>query len=442
MNERDDSPQQHQQRPVQPFQLFLKPVGSLCNLRCSYCYYLGCGRRQEERADGDVKELLPEELLPVREDDNRGWKGATSPSWLMSDALLTEYTSQHLAAIAGAVPFFSWHGGEPMLAGLPFFRRAVELQKKMVPDGYRVINGIQTNATLIDAEWAQFLRDERFVTGVSLDGPEQFHNTHRRNAEGKGSFDEVMRGITLLRRYEVPFEILCVVNSENVESPLEIYRFFRSLGASFITFLPLVERVAASPQQSAGGSSQQSAAASPQQSVATVTARSVRPAPFGRFLCAIFDEWLSNDIGRIEVQIFEEALRSAFGLEHQLCVFRPECGAVPVVDRNGDFYSCDHYVTDSHLLGNIITRHLSSLLSDPRQLAFGRYKRLSLPSYCLQCEVLDMCNGECPKNRFAVTPGGEPGLNWLCEGYRLFFNHCRPFVNEVARVWGGRQPSG
>jgi uncharacterized protein len=274
---------------------------------------------------------------------------------------------------------------------------------------------MQTNATLIDDEWGRFLREEGFYAGVSLDGPERLHNIHRLRPDGKGTFDDVMRGLSVLRDHDVPHEILCVVNNDNVHAPMEVYRFFKSLGVPFITFLPLAERQG--------------------NNIAGVTARSVRPADFGRFLSAIFDEWVENDIGKIKVQIFEEALRTAFGQEHTLCIFKPVCGMVPVVETNGDFYSCDHFVDKEHLIGNIRDSSLDSLLDHPRQKSFGEAKKSSLPRYCIDCEVLEMCNGECPRNRFLTAPDGEPGLNYLCEGYRQFFNHCRPFVSEVANVW-------
>jgi uncharacterized protein len=268
---------------------------------------------------------------------------------------------------------------------------------------------------LIDDAWGRFLKEEGFYVGLSIDGPERFHNRNRLRADGGDTFADVMRGVEIVRKHGVPHEVLCVVNSSNVNSPLEVYRFFRSIGAEYVTFLPLVERKSRSSSE--------------------VTERSVIAADFGRFLAEVFDEWISDDIGRIKVQVFEEALRTAFGQEHTLCIFKPVCGVVPVVEMNGDFYSCDHYVDDSHRLGNIMESSLAMLLDDPRQKAFGEAKKSALPRYCLDCEVLEMCNGECPRNRFITAPDGEPGLNYLCEGYKYFFNHCRPFVSEVARLW-------
>jgi len=368
------------------FQVFVKPVGAACNLRCSYCYYL------------------------EKEHSRRGIGGS-----VMSDKVLEEYIRQHIKATDGSEVFFSWHGGEPAVAGLEFFRRAVAIQKRVAPDGCRVMNGMQTNATLIDEEWGRFLREEGFYVGVSLDGPERFHNINRVRHDGSGTFADVMRGLGVLRAYGVPHEILCVVSNDNAHAPLEVYRFLKSLQVSFITFLPMVERESPATDR--------------------VTTRSVRSADFGRFLSEIFDEWIKNDIGKVKVQVFEEALRTAFGQDHTLCIFKPVCGAVPVVEMNGDFYSCDHFVDEEHRIGNIMDSSLESLIDHPRQRGFGEAKKSTLPSYCIDCEVLVICNGECPKNRFLISPDGEPGLNYLCEGYRQFFNHCRPFIDEVARVW-------
>ena len=368
------------------FQVFVKPVGAACNLRCSYCYYL------------------------EKEHSRRGIGGS-----VMSDKVLEEYIRQHIKATDGSEVFFSWHGGEPAVAGLEFCRRAVAIQKRVAPDGCRVLNGLQTNATLIDQDWGEFLREEGFYVGVSLDGPERFHNINRVRHDGSGTFADVMRGLGVLRAYGVPHEILCVVSNDNAHAPLEVYRFLKSLQVSFITFLPMVERESPATDR--------------------VTTRSVRSADFGRFLSEIFDEWIKNDIGKVKVQVFEEALRTAFGQDHTLCIFKPVCGAVPVVEMNGDFYSCDHFVDEEHRIGNIMDSSLVSLIDHPRQRGFGEAKKSTLPRYCIDCEVLVICNGECPKNRFLISPDGEPGLNYLCEGYRQFFNHCRPFIDEVARVW-------
>jgi uncharacterized protein len=368
------------------FQVFVKPVGAVCNLGCQYCYYL------------DKQQLYPEK---------QGFR--------MPDDLLEEYIIQHISASSGPELFFSWHGGEPTLAGLQFFKRVVELQKKYLPENWIVINGLQTNGTLLSHEWCRFLKREHFIVGISLDGPENIHSIYRFRKDSQACFDEVLRGYGLLRQYGIPCEILCVVSSVNVGYPLEIYRYFKQLKVEFITFLPLVEKETSQGKQ--------------------VSERTVSAKVFGEFLCTIFDEWKTSDIGILKIQLFEEALRTAFGLDHTLCIFKETCGGVPVVEHNGDFYSCDHFVDEGHMLGNIRKTTLSQLLESPQQKAFGQAKLTNLPNYCLKCEVREMCNGACPKDRFIKTWDGEKGLNYLCEGYKLFFNHCKPFVEQVAKVW-------
>ena len=352
------------------FQVFVKPVGAICNLACQYCYYT------------EKEHLYPE-----------------GTGFRMEDDLLEEYIIQHIGASPGPELFFSWHGGEPTLAGVEFFERVVALQQKHLPENRSIINGLQTNGTLLTHEWCRFLKKENFVVGISLDGPEDLHSAFRFRKGGQSCFDEVIRGYHLLMQYHIPCEILCVVNSRNVHYPLRTYRFFKELNARYITFLPLVEK-----QTNSGK---------------LVSERSVPAKAFGEFLCAIFDEWKIADIGSIKIQIIEEALRTAFGVEHTLCIFKTTCGGVPVLERNGDLYSCDHFVNKGHLLGNIRETYFSQLLESPAQIAFGQAKLTSLPDYCLKCEVREMCNGACPKDRFIITPGGEPGLNYLCEGYQL-----------------------
>jgi uncharacterized protein len=363
------------------FQVFVKPAGAACNLRCDYCYYTSVNSLY-----GDKKSLLSNDLLET-------------------------YIVSHFEASATDTVIFSWHGGEPLLAGLDFYRKAVMLQKKHKPSGVRVLNGIQTNGTLLNDKWCRFFASEKFMVGISIDGPAEMHDSFRKKAAGAGSFEMVYKGFSLLKANGILPEILCVVSSANMDHPLEVYDFFRNLGIRFITFLPLVERV--------GG---------------TVSGRSVVPAQFGTFLSRIFDEWLANDIGKISIQIFEEALRTAFNQDHTLCVFKSECGGVPSLERNGDLYSCDHYVDAGHLLGNININSLEEMMGSEKQLGFGRLKT-KLPHYCLTCDVLKMCNGECPRNRFVASPDGEVGLNYLCEGYKYFFRHCRPFIEAVCSAW-------
>ncbi len=375
------------------FQIFTKPVSYRCNLNCSYCYYL------------EKKDIFPD----------------SAPR--MPDDLLEKYIRGHIAAYPGKLVRFSWHGGEPTLFGIERFRRIVELQKKHCPPGKRVANGIQTNGTLLTEEWGRFLAENGFAVGISLDGPAEVHDVFRRDPQGGGTHEAAMRGFRMLARHRIPTDVLCVVNAHNVMFPLQVYRFFKSIGATHLSFLPLVEHLGSG----------------------VVSDRSVPPEAFGAFLCTIFDEWRACDIGAVKVQIFEEAARIAFGQEHSLCLFRPTCGNIPVVEHNGDVYACDHYVEPAFRVGNFAERPLADLLLSPDLVRFGEAKRTTLPRSCRSCEVLLMCNGECPKNRFATFEGEAEKVNYLCAGYRLFFNHCMPFIQAVAGQWRqqveeGRRP--
>ena len=373
-------------RASRGFQVFVKPIGSICNLGCHYCYY-----------------LKKEHLYP---------KGET---FRMPEDTLEEYIVQHIDASPEPVIRFSWHGGEPTVLGLDYFRKIVALQHKHQPPNRRIVNGIQTNGTLLDEAWCRFFAKEGFAVGLSLDGPEEMHDRYRVTKDQKPTHKQTMQGYKLLQKYNVHTDILCVVNSFNVQFPLDIYRFFKEIDAQYISFLPMVER---QPDTENG-----------------VNQLSVPAEAWGEFLCTIFDEWRDQDIGRIKVQIIEEAIRTAFNQEHSLCIFRPTCGDIPVIEHNGDFYSCDHFVDAEHLLGNIKETPLVELLESPAQTAFGNEKLDTLPRYCLECEVRSMCNGECPKNRFLKTLDGEPGLNYLCTGYKQFFIHCQPFISELAALW-------
>jgi uncharacterized protein len=368
------------------FQVFAKPVGSSCNLHCKYCYYLS------------KRDLYPD-----------------TGNLIMTDNILEKYIIQHIEASEEDIINFSWHGGEPLLAGIDFYRKVLKLQSVHKPSGKTILNGIQTNGTLIDEEWSRFIAGNGFLAGISIDGPSDYHNYFRRTGDDKETFEKVKRGYMLLKNYGVIPEILCVVNAKNVKHPLVIYDFFKKMGAKFITFLPLV----IPDSNSATG----------------VNCDSVPAEEFGHFLSEVFDAWVENDIGEIKIQIFEEAARTAFNQDHTLCIFKVNCGGVPVVEHNGDFYSCDHYVNKDYLLGNLNDHSLTWYLECERQKQFGRAKSVKLPEYCRRCEVLAMCNGECPKNRFILTPDGETGLNYLCKGYKYFFNHCRPFVEAIATVW-------
>ena len=361
------------------FQIFIKPVGARCNLRCGYCYYIDKG----DVCGSDSETVMDDETLEI-------------------------YIKHHYSASSSDTILFTWHGGEPLLAGIDFYKKAVAFQEKHLPPGKNFQNGIQTNATLITKEWCVFFAENRFSVGISLDGPDVFHDAMR-HTYNTGSFEKVIKGHRLLHEHGINTEILCVVNTYNVRYPLVIYDFFKMIGTQYLSFLPLV-------------------------SLQPII-KSVPALEFGLFLSAIFDEWVKKDIGIIKIQIFEEALRTAFNQEHSLCIFREKCGGVPVVERNGDFYSCDHFVNENWYLGNINEHSLQYFLNHPKQNTLGESKLNTLPQYCFNCEVREMCNGECPKNRFITSPDGEPGLNYLCEGYKYFFNHCKPFINSVAEAW-------
>jgi len=368
------------------FQIFVKPAGPLCNLGCRYCYYLD---KQHLYSNGET--------------------------FRMTDKLLEDYIIQHIQASPGETINFSWHGGEPTTRGLDYFRNIVEIQRKHKPPNRRIVNGVQTNGTLLNDEWCRFFAEQGFYVGLSLDGPQEMHDRYRTTKDNKPTYTQTIRGYNLLRKHRVQTEILCVVNEHNAGSPLKVYRFLKEIDARYITFLPLVEQ---QPGTRTGASD-----------------ISVSAEEWGRFLCAVFDEWVEHDIGRIKVQIFEEALRTAFNQEHSLCIFRPTCGDIPVLEHNGDFYPCDHYVDPEHLLGNLNTTPLTDLLNHPSLKSFGEAKQLNLPRECIECTVREMCNGECPRNRFIPSQDGEPGLNYLCAGYKQFFTYCQPFIREVSALW-------
>ncbi len=363
------------------FQVLVKPVGPVCNLDCRYCYYL---RKRD--------------LYPKAE------------SFRMGEDLLETYIVQHIEACPKELIFFSWHGGEPTVLGLDYFRKIVELQRKHQPRGRRILNGIQTNGTLLNEEWCRFLAAEGFYVGLSLDGPKELHDRYRITKGERPTHKQVMQSFRLLRRYKVSCDILCVVHDQNVRHPTAVYRFFKEIGGDYLQFLPLVIR----------------------QGDRGVSPETVPAEAYGAFLCSVFDEWVRHDADRIGIQNFDEAMRPFLGVDHALCLFRPTCGDVVVVEHNGDFYSCDHFVDRAHRLGNIRDTPLGEMLESAAQREFGRRKWDSLPRYCRECEVLALCNGGCPKDRFARTPEGEEPLNYLCAGYRRFFTYSRPYLQRMA----------
>ena len=363
------------------FQVMVKPIGAVCNLDCRYCYYL------------QKKELYPD-AGPLR----------------MADDLLERYIVQHIEASPTEAILFSWHGGEPTVLGLDYFLRIVELQRKHRPPGRSILNGIQTNGTLLDEAWCRFLEEEQFFVGLSMDGPRELHDRYRVDKQQRATHKSVLQAFQLLQRHRIHCDVLCVVHHQNARQPAAVYRYFKDIGVKFLQFLPLVARGAE------GG----------------VSAETVSPEAYGNFLCTIFDEWVRQDVGKVNIQNFDEATRPFLGMEHALCVSGPVCGNIVVLEHNGDVYACDHFVDPAHRLGNIRDTPLAELLQSPALLEFGRDKRDRLPRYCRECAVLSLCNGGCPKDRLARTPDGEEGLNYLCRGLKEFYTHSRPTLQKLA----------
>jgi len=382
------------------FHIMTKPVGPICNLDCKYCFY-----------------LEKENLYPARRDVT---------DWAMPDDVLESYIRQYIEAQGAPAVSFAWQGGEPTLLGVDYFRKVVGLQKKYA-GGRRIENAFQTNGVLLDDEWGAFLAENKFLVGLSIDGPRELHDCYRVDKGGQPTFDRVMRGLEFLRKRGVEFNTLTVLHRINSRHPLKVYRFLKEVGSGFIQFIPIVERVAAKPNRDG------LVLIGPGEEPATrVSPWSVEPAQYGKFLCAIFDEWVRQDVGRYFVQLFDVALESWLGVDQSLCVFRPTCGSALALEHNGDLYSCDHFVYPEHKLGNIMERPLESLAFSTGQQKFGTDKRDTLPRYCRECEVRFACNGECPKHRFIRTPDGEAGLNYLCAGYKKFFKHIDPYMRFMA----------
>jgi len=360
------------------YHVLAKPTGAICNLDCKYCFF-----------------LKKEELYP-------------GSNFRMSDEVHEAYIKQLFEAHQVPQVTVAWQGGEPTLMGLDFFRRSVELQKKHQKPGTQIENTFQTNGILLNEEWCQFFHENNFLIGLSMDGPKELHDFYRKDKGGHGTFDRVVRAARLLQKHKVEFNILCTVNRKNADHPLEVYQFFRDeLAAHYIQFIPIVERDNESGFQEGN----------------KVTDRSVSPAQWGHFLIKIFDEWLKRDVGRTFVLNFDGALAGWLGMAGTVCIFGPTCGLGMTLEHNGDLYSCDHFVEPNYYLGNILKTPIIELVASERQRKFGQDKMDMLPRYCRGCEVLFVCNGECPKNRLIQTPDGEQGLNYLCEGYKAFFKH-------------------
>lgn len=352
----------------------------------------------------------------------------------MSDLVLESYISQYIASQPQDTVMFAWQGGEPTLLGVEYFDKIVALEKKYA-NGKRIENAVQTNGVTLDAKWADFLAAQDFLVGVSIDGPRELHDYYRVDKGQQPTFDHVIRGIGYLKAAGARFNTLSVVSRRNSYHPLDVYRFLREVGGGFIQFIPVVERASHTPLRNGLTLLEPDS-----EEEGMVTEWSVEPSAYGNFLCAIFDEWVRNDVGETFVQIFDVTLESWLGMQPGLCVFSETCGAALALEHQGDLYSCDHYVYPQNKLGNILDNPLASLACQPSQVRFGNAKRDTLPQYCIECDVRFACNGECPKHRFALTPTGSPGLNYLCAAYKQFFHHVAPYMEFMGRELSRHQP--
>lgn len=385
------------------FHIMTKPIGPICNLDCKYCFYL-------------EKERL-----------YTSHSGHSAHSdWKMADEVLESYVRQYIQAQQADTINFAWQGGEPTLLGVDFFRRVTAFQKKYGEDK-RIENAFQTNGVLLDDEWGEFLAQNRFLVGLSIDGPRELHDHYRVDKGNQPTFNRVIAGLNMLKKHGVDYNTLTVVNRHNARKPLDVYRFLKEIGSGYMQFIPVVERIAREANDAGLVLIQPSDSGDAQ-----VSEWSVDPVDYGRFLCAIFDEWVRNDVARYYVQIFDVALEAWVGMPASLCVFRETCGSAMAMEHNGDLYSCDHFVYPENKLGNIMERPLESLVESTQQAKFGLDKRDSLPRYCRECDVRFACNGECPKHRFIRTPDREAGLNYLCGGYKMFFHHVDPYMRFMA----------
>lgn len=361
------------------FSLMAFPAASICNLNCEYCYYL------------DKRNLYPAEN-----------------KFKMSEKILEKYIKQYLDAVRGPIVQFGWQGGEPTLRGIDFFKKVIELQQKYLPAGWHVENSLQTNGTLLNDQWAQFLKENKFLVGISIDGPAALHNKYRKDKLGQGSFSKVLAGLEKLENYQVDYNVLTVVNDSNSQQPNEVYGFLKDLKVNFMQFIPIVEL----------------------DQEGDLTSRSVKPIEYAKFLIKIFNQWIT-DIGEVYVQIFEEVLGVYLGRQANLCIFNSECGKGPVMEYNGDLYSCDHFVDPEYRLGNINDKSILEMMNSKKQYEFGRAKRENLNQKCLICDYLFICNGGCPKNRIIDT-GDKCKLNYLCDGYKLFFAYIDVYMKKLA----------
>lgn len=388
---------------AKPLYVMLKPAGAHCNLACKYCYYL------------EKNKLYP-----------------TAQRHLMSDEMLEQFTREYIEAQTMSQVLFTWHGGEPLLRSIDFYRKALSLQQKYA-GGRRIDNVIQTNGTLLTDEWCEFFAQNHWLVGISIDGPQPYHDHYRLTAAGKPSWKKVMQGIKLLKKHGVEWNAMVVVNAYNVNHPLEFYRFFKENGCQFLQFTPIVERLTRHEDG-------RTLASLADKNEIPLSEASVTPERWGYFLCAIFDEWVRKDVGKIFVEIFDCTLANWMGISPGICAYSKECGHAGVMEHNGDVYSCDHFVFPEYKLGNIRDHSLIDMLYGEQQQEFSRLKHSSLPRQCKECDMEFACHGECPKNRFMKDKYGDSGLNYLCPGYYHYYQHVAPYMDYMKQELMAQRP--
>ena len=388
---------------AKPLYVMLKPAGAHCNLACRYCYYL------------EKNKLYP-----------------TAQRHLMSDEILEQFTREYIEAQTMSQVLFTWHGGEPLLRSIDFYRKALSLQQKYA-GGRRIDNVIQTNGTLLTDEWCEFFAQNHWLVGISIDGPQPDHDHYRLTAAGKPSWKKVMQGIKLLKKHGVEWNAMAVVNAYNANHPLEFYRFFKENGCQFLQFTPIVERLTRHEDG-------RTLASLADKDEISLSEASVTPEQWGYFLCAIFDEWVRKDVGKIFVEIFDCTLANWMGISPGICAYSKECGHAGVMEHNGDVYSCDHFVFPEYKLGNIRDHSLIDMLYGEQQQEFSRLKHSSLPRQCKECDMEFACHGECPKNRFMKDKYGDSGLNYLCPGYYHYYQHVAPYMDYMKQELMAQRP--
>lgn len=388
---------------AKPLYVMLKPAGAHCNLACKYCYYL------------EKNKLYP-----------------TAQRHLMSDEMLEQFTREYIEAQTMNQVLFTWHGGEPLLRSIDFYRKALSLQQKYA-GGRRIDNVIQTNGTLLTDEWCEFFAQNHWLAGISIDGPQPDHDHYRLTAAGKPSWQKVMQGIKLLKKHGVEWNAMAVVNAYNANHPLEFYRFFKENGCQFLQFTPIVERLTRHEDG-------RTLASLADKDEISLSEASVTPEQWGYFLCAIFDEWVRKDVGKIFVEIFDCTLANWMGVSPGICAYSKECGHAGVMEHNGDVYSCDHFVFPEYKLGNIRDHSLIDMLYGEQQQKFSRLKHCSLPRQCKECDMEFACHGECPKNRFMKDKYGDSGLNYLCPGYYHYYQHVAPYMDYMKQELMSQRP--